>query len=400
MYSIEAREISKTFRLYRKPSDRLKEALLRRSFHQSFECLKDISFSVAAGNSFGVIGENGAGKSTLLKILAGTLTPNSGEIVARGRVAALLELGAGFYYEFTGRQNIYLNASLLGLSKAEIKEREPAIIDFAELGQFIDRPIKTYSSGMVMRLAFSIATSVDPEILIIDEALSVGDQRFQQKCVERMAAFRDMGKTIVFCTHSMYLINELCTEAIWLNKGRICSHGKTSRVISDYMAYLEKKGGEPNASNKDAPPESSPLPEIMIEYLRLLDGKGRLCARVKQFQPVVFQVRTRCTGPPLKGHLAVVIERQDGLHIFGASTKNSGKQPILFSAEQTAELAIPSVPMFGGSFCATAIVSDEHTLRAIHQFSITFSVESDHPEYGLFWMEHSWRFSGDAEEPK
>jgi ABC-type polysaccharide/polyol phosphate transport system ATPase subunit len=200
--SIRVHDLGKTYKLYAKPSDRLKEVLLRRPKHLAFQSLKSVSFQVSKGESLGIIGDNGAGKSTLLKLLAGTLTPSCGDMDIHGRVAALLELGAGFHQEFTGRQNIYLNASLLGLSEAEIKAQEEAILDFAELGQFIDRPIKTYSSGMVVRLAFSIATSVDPDVLVIDEALSVGDQYFQKKSLDRMNTGRQLFFAVIPCIRS------------------------------------------------------------------------------------------------------------------------------------------------------------------------------------------------------
>ena len=393
MYAIEVKNVSKIYRLYRKPFDRLKEALLRKPLHQPFESLRDVSLVVPFGETMGIIGENGAGKSTLLKILAGTLTPSSGEVITRGRVAALLELGAGFDPEFTGQQNIYLNASLQGLSEFEIKEKEPAIIDFAELGQFIDRPLKTYSSGMVLRLAFSIATSVDPDVLIVDEALSVGDQRFQQKCVNRMVGFRKAGKTIIVCSHSMYLINELCAETMWFANGRVCSHGKTSKVISEYLGYLEEGSGKDDTAIDPAPLESSSLPDIILEDLRLLDDKGRSLERIEQFQPVVFQVRTRRIGPPLKGHLGVGLERPDGQLVFGTTTKISGLKPVEFTGEQVMELVIPSIPILGGSYRAKAVVTDQHTLRAIHELSSApFLIQSDHPEMGILWMKHYWRF--------
>ncbi|EFK05564.1 ABC transporter, ATP-binding protein [delta proteobacterium NaphS2] len=241
MQAIRTKDVFKTYRLYKKPVDRLKEALTRRSRHQFFEALKDITFDVASGESIGIIGENGAGKSTLLKILAGTVTPSQGEVTISGRVAALLELGTGFHSEFTGRQNIYLNAALLGLEQSEISTKESTIIDFAELGEFIDRPIKTYSSGMIMRLAFSVATSVNPDILIIDEALSVGDHYFQQKCIDRMTQFRTQGKTILFCSHSTYSVNLLCNRAIWLHQGGIRRDGPATEVTADYVNFLRAK---------------------------------------------------------------------------------------------------------------------------------------------------------------
>ena len=194
MDAIEVENLTKQYRVYLKPFDRLKEALIRRPCHELVEALGDVSFRVTPGDTLGVIGENGAGKSTLLKILAGTVRPTSGNVAKQGRIAALLELGSGFHPEFSGRQNIYLNAALLGLGEKEIKEREESIIEFSELGDVIDRPVKTYSSGMYVRLGFSIATSVDPDVLIIDEALSVGDQRFLKKCVDRMMGFKKREK--------------------------------------------------------------------------------------------------------------------------------------------------------------------------------------------------------------
>ena len=393
MYAIKAEKLSKRYRVYHRPFDRFKEAITRRPCHQVVKALDDISFQVAFGERLGIIGENGAGKSTLLKIMAGTLTPTSGEMVKQGRAAALLELGSGFHPEFSGRENIYLNAALLGLSEREIKEREGAIIEFAELEDVIDRPVKTYSTGMYLRLGFSIAISVNPELLIVDEALSVGDQRFQQKCVDRMIGFRDSNKTIIICSHSLYLINELCAMTIWLRKGRVHSYGKTAGVISEYLAYLEGGAGKNDAARGSQPLTNPSLPEVIIEDVRITDADRRSLERVKQFQTLVFQVRTRCTGPPLKGHLSLSLEQPDGRQIFGTTTKISGLGPVEFDGEQLIELFIPSIPILGGDYRAKVMVGDEHALRLIHELnSASFIINSDHPEIGMMWMEHHWRF--------
>ena len=233
--------LCKDFKIYKRPQDRLWEILLRRPHHQVYHVLDDISFAVAEGKSLGIIGDNGAGKSTLLKTLVGTLQPTAGQIETRGQVAALLELGAGFHPEFTGRRNIYLNASLLGVSNENIPEMERDIIEFSELGEFIDRPVKTYSSGMYVRLAFSIATMVRPDILVIDEALSVGDMAFQKKCVQRMNEFRAQQKTMVFCSHSMFHVQELCDTAIWLEKGKIREIGDSDKVVGHYEHACNSK---------------------------------------------------------------------------------------------------------------------------------------------------------------
>ncbi len=390
--AVDAQHLTKRYRVYRKPVDRLKEALIRRPCHERVEALSDVSFQVAPGATLGIIGENGAGKSTLLKILAGTVSPTSGKVERQGRLAALLELGSGFHPEFSGRQNIYLNAALLGLGEEEIKRQEPAIISFSELGEVIDRPVKTYSSGMYVRLGFSIATSVDPDILIIDEALSVGDQRFQQKCVDRMNRFRESGKTVIFCSHSMYLINELCANSMWLSKGRVCGYGDTSNVVSEYLAYL--KGGEEEESSENGAisSQSPSLPEVMIEDIRLVDDKEQPLETIRQFQTVLVRIKTVCTGPPLKGHLGIEVGQPDGHSVFGTTTKISGPGPIEFAGEQITELVIPSIPIFGGAYRAIVSVGDEHALRLIHQVSSApFTIVSKRPEFGMVWIEHHWR---------
>ncbi len=297
---ISVKNLTKTYKLYTSHADRVKETFnpFRKKYHRPFNALTNVSFNVKRGEVLGIIGQNGSGKSTLLQIICGILQPTSGSVEINGRISALLELGAGFNPEFTGRQNIYMNCAILGLTREEIDIRFDDIVGFADIGDFIGQPVKTYSSGMYVRLAFSIVISVDPDILIIDEALSVGDHEFQQKCVNRMMEFREAGKTIVFCSHSMYLINDLCAKAVWLCKGRARSHGKTSKVISEYMAYLEGKAGKDDAAIDPVPVESSSPPDITIEDMRFLDDKGGLLEHVKQFQPVVFQVRTRRIGTP------------------------------------------------------------------------------------------------------
>jgi lipopolysaccharide transport system ATP-binding protein len=391
--AVDAQHLTKQYRVYRKPFDRLKEALTRRPCHEIVEALYDISFGVAPGDTLGIIGENGAGKSTLLKILAGTVRPTSGKIERRGRLAALLELGSGFHPEFSGRQNIYLNAALLGLQEKEIREREDAIIEFSELGDVIDRPVKTYSSGMYVRLGFSIATSVNPDVLIIDEALAVGDQRFQQKCVERMAGFRKGGKTIIFCSHSMYLVNELCTNSIWLHRGRVRSYGKTSHVVSEYLAYMNDYGEMENPRPRITSQERASRPDVLIEEMRLLDGEGRQIQQVGQFETLVFQIKIRRIGRPMRGHVSIGFERIDGQGIFATTTKLSGLRPVEFAGERIIELVIPSMPVVGGAYRARAMVGDEHAMTVIHELeSEPFQIESDRPEIGMVWMKHHWRF--------
>lgn len=388
MIAVTLQNISKVYRFYQKPAHRLWEALCKRSMHTPFHALEDISFSVPVGSTMGIIGENGAGKSTLLKILARTLTPSSGTIEVNGRVSALLELGAGFHEEFSGRQNIYLNASLMGLSENEIRAREEEIISFSELGEFIDRPIKTYSSGMVVRLAFSIATSVDPDVLVVDEALSVGDQRFQEKCIHRMQGFREDNKTIIVCSHSMYLINALCGRCMWIDHGRIRHLGQTDEVISSYVAYLE------NNDEQDQPVQQTwaKAPEVQIEECDLLDMHGKQVSTVHQFSYLHIVVHTRCIEDGFCGHMAIVVEDPNSNPIFSAFSKDSLPHGIDFHCRSKVGLAVPSFPLQKGGIYIKALISDEHGMRLIDEKRWgPLAVTSNHPEYGLMWMEHQWQ---------
>lgn len=221
-FAIRAQGLSKCYALFDHPADRLKQMLMRgrRQYYREFWALRETSFELAKGQVMGLVGRNGAGKSTLLQLVCGTLASSGGSLEVRGRVSALLELGAGFNPEFTGRENVYLSATILGLSKAEIDRRYDGIVEFSGIGDHIGQPVKTYSSGMFMRLAFSVATSVDPDILIIDEALSVGDGEFARKSFDRIRSMKEAGKTILFCSHSLYQVEAFCDQVLWLDQGR------------------------------------------------------------------------------------------------------------------------------------------------------------------------------------
>ena len=237
---ISVRNISKKYHLYNSPQERMKEALhpFRKRYHREFWALRDISFEVRKGHCLGIIGRNGGGKSTLLQMICGVLQPTAGECHVNGRVSALLELGAGFNPEFTGRQNVYLNGSILGFSKTEMDKKFDGIAAFAEIGQFMDQPVKTYSSGMYVRLAFAVAISVDPDILVVDEALAVGDIRFQRKCYAKIDEFRKDNKTILFVSHSLDSVNLLCDEAILIDKGEITERGEPKSVVKIYQKMM------------------------------------------------------------------------------------------------------------------------------------------------------------------
>lgn len=240
MISIHAEKVSKVYRLYSEPVARLKEALWRgrRSFHTDFWALKDISFQVKEGSTIGVIGRNGSGKSTLLQLIAGIVTPTSGVIKVDGRVSALLELGSGFDPEFTGRENVFMNGAILGLERDEIQDRFPEIERFAEIGAFMDQPVKLYSSGMYVRLAFATAINVDPDVLLVDEALAVGDIVFQHRCMSKIREIQEKGKTIFFVSHDVGAVKKLCTEAILLERGEVLCMGDPDEVVQEYYKII------------------------------------------------------------------------------------------------------------------------------------------------------------------
>ena len=292
---IQGDGISKCFRIYRHPSDHLKELLSfgRRRFHEPFWAVKDVDLRVERGACLGLIGENGSGKTTLLRMLAGVIRPTSGAVAVQGRVSALLELGAGFNPEFTGRENVFLNASILGFTDSQTRERIPAIEKFAEIGEFVDRPVKTYSSGMFVRLAFAVAIHMDPDVLIVDEALSVGDIFFQQRCIRRIQQLKHQGVTIVFVSHDLGAVRSLADRTIWMEHGKIVLEGDTDDVVSKYLAAMLMRGrkeimdeeaiGKPlaAAADLDIPEEALARIPAFVECLPNIDhrfgnGKARI----------------------------------------------------------------------------------------------------------------------------
>jgi ABC-type polysaccharide/polyol phosphate transport system ATPase subunit len=248
MITLHPQNIVKTYRLYSKPIDSLKELIFRKDYHQKFHALSGVKITLETGKTIGIIGENGAGKSTLLKLLSGTIAPTHGTLEQNGRLSAILELGSGFHDDLSGRENIEIGCAVIGLSPSETKARMPEIIEFSELGEFIDRPVKTYSSGMLVRLGFSVVTSVNPDILIVDEALSVGDQHFQQKSLRKMLSFKEQGKSLIFCSHNLYQIKLICDECLWLKHGKPEMYGPSDEVVSAYQNYQR---GQDLKNNED-----------------------------------------------------------------------------------------------------------------------------------------------------
>lgn len=240
---IQVKNVSKTYKLYNKPLDRLKEAfgIGGKKYYKEFYALQNVSFAIAEGEAVGIIGRNGSGKSTILKILTGVLNPSEGEVGINGKISALLELGAGFNMEYTGMENIYLNATIMNIPRKEIEDKIPDILAFADIGEHIYQPVKTYSSGMFVRLAFAVAINVNPDILIVDEALAVGDTRFQLKCMDKFIEFMEAGKTVLFVSHDINSIKRFCKRTIWLNQGKVIMDGPTDEVTDRYMDFLKSE---------------------------------------------------------------------------------------------------------------------------------------------------------------
>jgi lipopolysaccharide transport system ATP-binding protein len=265
---IEVRDVNKHFKLYNKPSDRLRELFFRRTYHHSFQALDNVSLNVASGETCGILGKNGAGKSTLLKILTGVLLPDSGEIIADGKITGLLELGTGFDPELSGLKNITVNALLLGMTAADISRQLTAIIKFSELGEFIKEPLRTYSSGMVMRLAFSIAIHADPKCFVIDEALSVGDAHFQQKCMKKIRQFRAEGGSIIFVSHDLNAVKMLCDRVLVLDEGRVVAEGSAEQAVNYYNQIIASLNDETEKTCREKDDYGSLEVEILAATIK------------------------------------------------------------------------------------------------------------------------------------
>jgi lipopolysaccharide transport system ATP-binding protein len=315
--------VSKLYRLYRRPSDRLRELLPgSRPMHSDFWALRDIGFQVEKGETLGLVGPNGCGKSTLLQIISGILQPTTGRVVTRGRIAALLELGAGFNPEFSGRENVFLNGEIMGLSRSEIEKAMPSIEAFAEIGEFMERPVKEYSSGMYVRLAFSTAIHVDPEILIVDEALAVGDAVFANRCVRKFQELRERKITVLFVSHDLGLVKQLSDRAILLLNGKIEAQGAPKDVINRYIGLVLERQ-EPQQKKEDRLRSSFRHGDGTSEILRvqILNGSGEEAALVSSGEPITVRVRSRfsqATSDPMVG---ILIRTRIGMDVYGTNTR-------------------------------------------------------------------------------
>jgi ABC-type polysaccharide/polyol phosphate transport system ATPase subunit len=390
--ALEFQGLAKTYRVYPRPADRLLEAVTGRKRHQEVLALRGVSGRLDRGEVMGLIGENGSGKSTLLKILAGTTPPTSGGFTVPGRIASILELGASFHPEVTGRQNAVLQAALTGLSRAEIDAALPEIESFAELGDFFERPVKTYSSGMAMRLAFSVATAVLPDVVILDEALAVGDARFQKKCIDRIFDLKSSGRTIFFCSHALYYVSTFCDRALWLRDGSVAGYGEAQKVVLEYERFLAGKEGAASAS---APVPDGAGTHAKVLSVRLLDRDGAPRTEFAPGDPWTAEIELGVDDParPVQVHLAV--STPDNVVCFTADSRLDGAGPFSGRARHLVRVSLDALPLGKGEFVVFAYVGDETSLALYDARSdVRFRVESPVWRSGLMSVEARWSAGG------
>ncbi len=340
---LHVNNVSKVYRLYRKPSDRIVEALRlsRNALHSDFWAIKDISFSAEKGEFVALVGPNGCGKSTLLQIVSGILPPTTGNVVRRGRVAALLELGAGFNPEFSGRENVMINGELLGLSRSEIQAALPKIEEFAGIGAFIDRPVKEYSSGMYVRLAFSTAIHVEPELLIVDEALAVGDAAFANRCIRKFQELRDRRITVLFVSHDMGLVKQLADRALFLSGGKVAADGDPKSVIDCYIAsVLERQTDEQAAVVRTRPSTHHRHGDLSSEILvaEFIDKNGKPVLTIESGECVTVRVRCRFHRTQVDPIVGVLIRNRIGIEVYGTNTRIEGLELGAFEPDDELEV--------------------------------------------------------------
>jgi ABC-type polysaccharide/polyol phosphate transport system ATPase subunit len=427
--AIELANVSKIYRRYGgKQFSTLKSALLQRSIlrdlqpNETFPALTDVSFKVPKGTTYGVMGPNGSGKSTALKLVAGITKPTSGTVRVEGRISALIELGAGFHPEISGRENVFINGIMLGLSKREIQERFDDIVDFAELREFIDAPVKTYSSGMYMRLGFAVAINVNPDVLLVDEVLAVGDEGFTHKCLDKFAEFKRSNKTILLVTHSLNLIERFCDEALWLDGGRAMTHGDPKRVVGAYLTKVEegeekllaqttaRAVDEASRPAPEGPAQEHPVDptsnmfqategrwgsrEVEITDVTCLDRSGQPAFVFHTGDPISVRVKVRAAQPVNDFVFGFGLFNADGVCCYGTNTYLEELTPQRLAGEAEATFEIDSLELVEGTYKLDVAV---HKIDGFpydyHRLLYTFRVKSRIHDVGIYRPRHQWTFT-------
>ncbi len=366
------------------------ELLTGKAVHNHFTALRGIDLALNRGESWGIIGENGAGKSTLMKIIAGVVKPTVGSRQLKGRVAALLELGTGFHPDYTGRENVYLAASLMGWTRAETRERFDAILDFADIGEHIEQPIKTYSSGMVVRLGFAISTALTPDILVTDEVLAVGDESFQKKCMRWMDEYRNSGGTLILCSHSMYHIQSLCEKAIWIHHGRAEQHGDCFPVTQAYLAYHEQKNNADSANHPQVRPNAQHATHPYLETLTVENNAAIPQTHFKTGDTIALS-GTFYSPDDKPTVLSASVVRIDGTPVFGTFSNERGFIATRIEKNRFGfRFVLQSAPLLPGRYHFRAHTLDQYGLRLFDTLFEEFTVDGETKDHGFVRLEHTW----------
>lgn len=424
--AISLRNVSKLYRRYGgRQFATLKSALLSGDLvrklrpEETFQALSDVSFDVPAGQTLGVIGRNGSGKSTALKLVAGITKPTTGTVVVKGRVSALIELGAGFHPEISGRENVFINGVMLGMSKREIQRRFDEIVDFAELRDFIDAPVKTYSSGMYMRLGFAVAIHVDPDVLLVDEVLAVGDEAFTHKCLDKFAEFKRRNKTILLVTHSLGLVERFCDEALWLDRGTRKGQGDPTRVIGAYMTDVERQEEQLLAATDarakreatDAPTGPVDAGEASANMMQATEGRwgsggveitavtlagadGQPTQIFHTGEAVSIRLSVAAAEPVSDFVFGAGIFNAEGVFIYGTNTFIEEYEPDVLMGDAEATLLIDSLDLVEGTYkLDVAVHRRDGAAYDYHRLLYTFRVKSRIKDVGIYRPRHRWSFS-------
>lgn len=436
--AISLQHVSKVYRRFSgKQFATLKSALLQRSImrdlqpNETFQALNDVSFDVPKGCTFAVVGRNGSGKSTALKLVAGITKPTSGTVSVQGRISALIELGAGFHPEISGRENVFINGIMLGLSRREVQQRFDEIVEFAELQDFIDAPVKTYSSGMYMRLGFAVAIHVDPEVLLVDEVLAVGDEGFTHKCLDKFSEFKRRGKTILLVTHSLGLVERFCDEAVWLDHGLKKAEGDPKRVIGQYLidvasaeeGYLAKEDAR---KQEEAAAEPAPVTEeataadmapddqgpenmfkkdegrwgsggVAITGVTLRDAAGEAGHVFQSGEPMSIDLAVKADKPCDDFVFGIAMFNGDGTCVYGTNTDIEAYQAELLTGEATVTFAIDAIDLVEGTYkLDVAVHKKDGAPYDYHRLLYTFRVKSRTKDAGIYRPRHTWKFSSSA----
>ncbi|MDZ5724321.1 ABC transporter ATP-binding protein [Acetobacterium sp. K1/6] len=396
--AIKIEEVTKIYQLYKRPMDRLKESMSlikKKEYHQKFYALNNINLEIKKGESIGIVGKNGSGKSTLLKIISGVLTQSKGEVYVDGKVSALLELGTGFNPEYTGIENIYANGLIMGYSQEEMDERLDDIVNFAQIGEYIYQPVKTYSSGMFARLAFATAINVDPEILIVDEVLAVGDAKFQIKCINKMEEFKASGKTVLFVSHTLEQIKRFCTKGVWIDQGEMRMFDDVTHVIDMYESEMLKEAMEQKALEEGNPMAEKMEIDAHLGKITAVSCNTETLTTFDDFSvEIEYELYDDVKSEPLVGVAFYTIDRQ---YIFGPNTHLDEVKIPKTKGIHRVRYVVPRLPLLGGKyevdiglFANKSIVNLDYETAAF-----VISVVADYFTEGLVHMEHQWEIIKD-----